>query len=167
MKKNITNNNGFTLIEMMVTVVILSIIVLGLVTFFSGGIRSWVSGQSQLKAQREARQAMDRMVREIREADYIIDTATNDTVDFHTPFDGEISYSYNESNKRISRDSVELINGVKECTFSYYDKNKSPIDPPESDKVSIVKINLEIDVDNDENPDITLQSEVNLRNFGL
>ena len=52
---------------MMVVVVILGLIVLGLVTFFTGGAKSWVAGQSQLKAQREARHAIDRMVREIRE----------------------------------------------------------------------------------------------------
>ena len=58
---------GFSLIELMVVVAILSFIILGLVTFFSGGVRSWISGQNQLKAQREARIAVDRMVKEIRE----------------------------------------------------------------------------------------------------
>jgi len=57
--KKIWRNNlkGFSLIELMVVVVILSLIVLGLVTFFTGGARSWISGQSQLTAQRSARQA--------------------------------------------------------------------------------------------------------------
>ena len=59
------NQKGFSLIEMMVVVAILGLIVLGLVTFFTGGAKSWVAGQSQLEAQRNARQAMDRMGREI------------------------------------------------------------------------------------------------------
>jgi len=41
-KKNLINKKGFSLIEMMVVVVILGLIVLGLVTFFTGGARSWV-----------------------------------------------------------------------------------------------------------------------------
>ena len=60
---------GFSLIEMMIVVGVLGLITLGLVTFFMGGTKSWVAGQSQLEAQRNARQAMDRMVREIREGD--------------------------------------------------------------------------------------------------
>jgi prepilin-type N-terminal cleavage/methylation domain-containing protein len=67
MIKLISNKKGFSLIELMVVVVILGLVVLGLVTFFTGGARSWISGQSQLEAQRNARQAMDIMVREIRE----------------------------------------------------------------------------------------------------
>ena len=45
LKKIILKNEGFSLIEMMVVVCILGLIVLGLVTFFTGGARSWVAGQ--------------------------------------------------------------------------------------------------------------------------
>jgi len=65
--KNRSINNGFTLIELMVVVVILGLITIGLTTFFGGGMRSWISGQFQLTAQRNTRIALDRMVKEIRE----------------------------------------------------------------------------------------------------
>ena len=74
---SLSNKKGFSLIELMVVVVILGLMVLGLVTFFTGGARSWISGQSQIKAQRETRQVMDRMVREIREAN-LINTENSD-----------------------------------------------------------------------------------------
>jgi len=167
MIKIISNKKGFSLIELMVVVVILGLMVLGLVTFFTGGVRSWISGQSQLEAQRNARQAMDSMVREIREGDSIDESSTNSYIKFYTPFgpSSGYSYSYNESNREIKEGTVSLIQNVKECTFTYYDKNKVLINPPESDKVSIVKINLEVDVDADGNPDITLNTNVNLRNY--
>lgn len=151
--KNIflTNKKGFSLIEMMVVVVILGLIVLGLVTFFTGGAKSWVAGQSQLTAQRNARQAMDRMVREIREASEI--TTKNDTeIIFDTPWVTGITYEL--LSNTINRNNIPLINNVSNLDFDY----------PSLSKVHIL---LEVDVDDDGNPDVTLNTDVNLRNYGL
>jgi len=143
---------GFSLIELMVVVVILGIIVLGLVTFFTGGAKSWVAGQSQLAAQRNARQAMDRMVREIREASEV--TTNNDTeIIFDTPWVTGITYEL--LSNTINRNNIPLINNVSNLDFDY------------SADLSKVHIFLEVDVDDDSNPDITLNSDVNLRNYGL
>lgn len=159
MIKLISNKKGFSLIEMMVVVVILGLIVLGLVTFFTGGARSWISGQSQLEAQRNARQAMDIMVREIREGESASGTTTSITVDIPA-LGSEDAYSvtYKWTGNIIEREvnSVPnpLINNVIKLEFDY----------PDASKVSII---LEVDVDNDEKPDITLDTDVNLRNYGL
>jgi len=151
MKHYKLNQKGFSLIEMMVVVVILGLIVLGLVTFFTGGAKSWVAGQSQLEAQRNARQAMDIMVREIREASEI--TTNNDTeIIFDTPWVTGITYKL--LNNTINRNNIPLINNVSNLDFDY----------PSLSKVHIL---LEVDVDNDGKPDITLNTDVNLRNYGL
>jgi len=163
------NQKGFSLIEMMVVVVILGLIVLGLVTFFTGGAKSWVAGQSQLEAQRNARQAMDRMVREIREADYINSSSVLSQIDFNTPFDGSISYSLSESGD-LKRDLNLIINNVQSLAFTYFDNGGNPVATSDTDKeskVSKVHIDLRVDVDQDSKPDITLNSDVDLRNFGL
>jgi prepilin-type N-terminal cleavage/methylation domain-containing protein len=157
----IKNQKGFSLIEMMVVVVILGLIVLGLVTFFTGGAKSWVSGQSQLKAQREARQAIDRMVREIRHGELVTNNSINNiSVDIPAlgGADSEYNVTYKLSGTIIEREvnsvSSPMINNVKKLEFIY----------PDASKVHIL---LEVDVDNDENPDITLNTDVNLRNYGL
>jgi len=173
----IKNKSGFSLIEMMVVVVILGLIVLGLVTFFTGGAKSWVAGQSQLKAQREARQAIDRMVREIREGKNITN-GSDISVTVRVPhFDvnGNID-SYNNiiydlhDATTIRRNTIPLIDNVLKISgediFEYYDSSGIEINPPDS-TVSKIHINLKVDVDDDGNPDITLNSDVNLRNFGL
>ena len=154
---------------MMVALGILSIIIIGLVTFFSGGTRAWVTGRYQLEAQRNARLSMDRMVREIREADYIVNTSTSSSIDFHTPFHGNISYSLSGSD--LKRDSNMVINNVQTLDFSYFDKSDTfytlPLSVEDASEISKVHIDLQVDVDNDENPDITLNTDVNLRNYGL
>ena len=150
------NQKGFSLIEMMVVVVVMGVIILALVTFFTGGTRSWIFGQSQLSAQRNARQAMDWMVREIRHGEAVT-SATPNSITVAVPALGpKSSYNvtYNLSGTTINRDGTPLISNVKKLEFSY----------PDASKVHIV---LEVDVDKDSNPDITLNSDINLRNFGL
>ncbi|MBA7522728.1 hypothetical protein ES705_14848 [subsurface metagenome] len=142
---------GFILIELMVVVLILGLITLGLVTFFTGGTKSWVAGQSQLVAQRNARQAMDRMVREIREASEIT-TSNDEKIIFNTPWETGITYEL--SANIINRNNNPLINNVSNLDFDY----------PSLSKVHIL---LEVDVDKDGNPDITLNSYVSLRNYSL
>ena len=150
-KKYLNKQKGFSLIEMMVVVVILGLIVLGLVTFFTGGAKSWVAGQSQLEAQRNARQAMDIMVREIREASEV--TTKDDTkIIFDTPWVTGITYEL--LSNTINRNNIPLINNVSNLDFEY----------PSLSKVHIL---LEVDIDKDDNPDITLNTDVNLRNYGL
>jgi prepilin-type N-terminal cleavage/methylation domain-containing protein len=165
----IKNKNGFSLIEMMVAVAILGVIVLGLVTFFTGGTKSWVAGQSQLAAQRNARQAMDIMVREIREASDIIASSTSSKkISFNTPWSTNLEYSWlGEKWDPILRGNTHLINNVQSLAFTYFDNSGNLVDPPDSDKVSKVHIDLQVDIDKDSNPDITLNTDINLRNFGL
>lgn len=153
-KKYLLKNKGFSLIELMVVVLILGLIILGLVTIFSGGVRSWIGGQSQLQAQREARQAMDRMVREIREGESIDSSSdqTNITVNYLASFGSAVTYSL--TGNTISREGNPLINNVQTFEVTYPDDSK-------------VHILMEIDVDDDGNPDITLNSDVKLRNYGL
>ena len=170
------NQKGFSLIEMMVVVVILGLIVLGLVTFFTGGAKSWVAGQSQLTAQRNARQAMDRMVREIREGENVKTGSDDDTIVVSIPALGselanDVTYSLSDTT--IKRGTIPLIDNVLisgEDIFEYYDSSGIKYDPPDSTTlptISKIHINLKVDVDDDGNPDITLNTDVNLRNFGL
>ena len=149
------NRKGFSLIEMMVALGILSLIIIGLVTFFSGGTRAWVTGQYQLEAQRNARLAMDRMVREIREGTSIDEISSNTTIkiNYLASF-GKSPVTYSLSDTTINRNGNPLIHDVKTLNFTYTDASK-------------VHILLEVDVDNDESPDITLNTDVDLRNYGL
>jgi len=165
------NQKGFSLIEMMVVVVILGLIVLGLVTFFAGGTKCWVAGQYQLAAQRNARQAMDRMVREIRGASDIIANSTSSKIIFRW---NNTNLNYSWSGKKwdpIFEDIDSLINNVQILTFQYFDildvEVALPLTEETAAKISKVHIDLKVDVDKDSNPDITLNTDVKLRNFGV
>ncbi len=160
---------GFSLIEMMIVVVILGLITLGLVTFFTGGTKSWVAGQSQLEAQRNARQAMDRIVRKIREGKNIKSGSGGDTITILYADSSE--KEYRRDSFTLREDGSPLINNLidKNYTtypiFRYY--NETGEVEPNGNNISKVHIELEVDVDKDSNPDITLNTDVNLRNFSL
>jgi hypothetical protein len=144
-----------------------------LVTFFSGGTRSWIAGQSQLKAQRESRQVMDQMVRKIREANLIKNTSDLQSISFSSPFDNDITYSYNDTNRILymregAGPNEQLITNVLNFEAYYFDDKDNLKDPlTQNDQISKVRIELSLDVDNDNQADIALNSDVDLRNFGL
>lgn len=163
---------GMTLIELMVTMAILSVIILGLVVFFTGGVRSWITGQYQLEAQRNARQAMESMVREIRHGETVDDSSALTSIVFKTPFNGspDINYHLNIVTGILYRNDSPIIDDVLSLSFIYLDNTDNVInfsDDDFSDKVSKIHIELQVDVDRDNNPDITLNSDIDLRNFDL
>jgi prepilin-type N-terminal cleavage/methylation domain-containing protein len=173
MLKVFSNKYGFTLIELMIVVVILGLITLGLVTFFGGGMRSWISGQFQLAAQREARIALDRMVKEIREGDEIDNNSDINTIIVNYPdafFKDPLTYSWpGTSWNGLTRNSAPFLDNVHQLTFTYL--NQAGIEMTNKSNASKILINLQVDFDRDAltggNPDIILDTEVNLRNFGL
>jgi prepilin-type N-terminal cleavage/methylation domain-containing protein len=162
------NHRGFSLIELMIVLTILSLMVLGLVTFFSGGTRSWISGQSQLKAQREARIVMDSMVKEIREGKKVDAGYENGvTVSYPTAL-GKSPVTFELINGKILRNNVNiLIDNIPGggLTFSYFNDIGELANPRTT--ASKLRINLKVDVDGDTKPDIVIETEVNLRNYGL
>jgi len=168
----IKTQKGMTIVELMFAVAIFSIIMLGLVVFFTGGVRSWISGQSQLEAQRNARQAMESMVREIRHGESIVGDSDNDTIIVSVPALGSVSaynITYDLSGTTISRGSGPLINNVQSLMLEYYKSDGTQITPPVpvDNEVSKIHIELQVDVDRDNNPDIRLNSDIDLRNFDL
>ena len=170
----IKTQKGMTLIELMVTMAILSVIILGLVVFFSGGVRAWITGQYQLEAQRNARQAMESMVREIRHGKIVENTSDSISIVFRTPFNGSPKINYHlDTGGILYRNTNPIIDDVLSLNFTYLDNTDPPnnvietSDSEFSNKVSKIHIKLKVDVDGDSNPDITLNSDIDLRNFDL
>lgn len=176
--KNIFKNkysSGATLIELMVVITILSFVILGLVTLFGGGIRSWISGQNQLQAQREARIALDRLAKEIREANLVIEGSNSFEKSIEVSFpkvfnkDNAI-FRYDEASRSIRTGNNNiLLDNVPNYGFmiSYFDTQGDPSLPDKNASKIEVTIKVKVDDnDNSNNPDISLRTEINLRNYG-
>jgi prepilin-type N-terminal cleavage/methylation domain-containing protein len=161
MLRFINNKKGFSLIELMVTLALLSIMIIGLVTFFGGGIRSWITGNNQLRSQREARMAMDRMVKEMRSGESVtfnseqsvtvnIPAFGSDNPSYRVTFKKDDDSLKKETVKNGVTSSSELLSEISKLEFSV---NGNRID-----------IELEMDLDDDGKSDINLKTDVFLRN---
>ena len=105
------------------------------------------------------------MVREIREVFDIKNSSTSSEINFNTPWSINLKYSQ-LGNKwdPILEGTNSLINNDQSLTFTYFDNSGNSVVPESASKVHI---NLQIDFDKYSNLDITLNRDINLRNFGL
>lgn len=68
MKRAIKNEAGFTLTEVLVTIMMMTMVVFALYSMFDMSLRVFQTGNSTVEANENARVALDRMEREIRSA---------------------------------------------------------------------------------------------------
>lgn len=121
MKKQ--SDNGFTLVEMILVISIISAIGIGISAAVFWGMRLWNITQDHIKAQDQARAAFQNIIGEIREmqmADngaYDIESASGNTLIFFSNVDSDIK------NEKVK---YELQNGI---LYRWYAKSDSSSPP--------------------------------------
>jgi prepilin-type N-terminal cleavage/methylation domain-containing protein len=70
MGRAVRSQAGFTLTELLVVCALLGLVMAGLLALVMSGLQAYVWGANQADAQQNARVALERMIREIREAGY-------------------------------------------------------------------------------------------------
>jgi len=110
------------------------------------------------------------MVRKIREGKNVKSDSDGTTITIvYTDLSEK---EYRKSSSVLLEDNSPLINNLidknynENPIFKYFDNNEVEV-TPSGNNVSKVHIELEVDVDKDGNPDISLNTDVNLRNYGL
>ncbi len=97
--------NGYTLIEALISIAILSFILMGVYGVLATGNTVITNDNAILEMQQQARNAMDRIVREVRESSTqtitVID-ANSDRITFTTP--NEIGIQYYRSGTNLVRE---------------------------------------------------------------
>jgi len=97
--------SALTLVEMMISTLIFTAVVASLYTLFSSGKFSWATYENRIIVQREARQALARMGKELREASGIAITqsAGNTTLNFTREDQGAVVYQWNDTGADANR----------------------------------------------------------------
>lgn len=126
------DERGFTLVEMLVSISILSVIMAGMFSFLWGASSHWQTGRDAAEVVDNARLGLNRMTRELKQASAIL-VAQPDEVQFvadfgngnetitygFTPGDGgETGSVWRESS--VASGELVLINDVAYERFDYY-----------------------------------------------
>lgn len=82
MRKRLLKEDGFTLVEMMVTIMIMTTVLFALYSIFDMGIRVFSFGNNKIEATENARLGLEKMAREIRAA-YPYDKGNPTSPDTH------------------------------------------------------------------------------------
>ncbi len=133
--KRLAQEGGFSLAELIVFIVVLSIFLVGLFAVMEGAFRGNAVSYNLSKVEDAAREAMSAMVRQIRVATHIYpDLSTNGILRFQGDIDGdgtqdEVGFKESDGGGYLQRwengNWVDWVESVDSITFTYfgYDEN--------------------------------------------
>lgn len=171
---------GFTLAELLVSLAVLGLLMAGMVALLHAGLGSYGWGRARVEAQQSARTALERMVKELREAGYDPTGAKLAAVLEAGPERVTFQRDLNENGvidptrERVSfflRGTVlrreagggaqPIIEGVRSLALHYFDLAGAPTGDPA--KVASIGIHLSVGLDG---PQVTMSTRVSLRSAG-
>lgn len=178
----VRGEGGFTLPEVLVTIMIMLTVLFALYSIFDMSIRVFSFGNDKVEATENARLGLEKMEREIRAASpynkaggntTLFPSFSSDSITFGNDLNGnrtvepateQITYAL--SGNSLQRNSAPVVEFVKVngLTFKYLDK--SGVETADEAKIARVRITLEIEIDRGSlgKRTQTLTTDVALRN---
>lgn len=122
------NQKGATLIELVLSIVIIGVIAYVVTDAFVYSSRSILTGNSARDATQSGRLAIDRMVREIRNVrdNQCVDVAAGSSFKFVDAGNNAVAFTWAGAGAPLMRNSDVLVDRVSNLTFIYYDSANPP-----------------------------------------
>lgn len=123
-------NAGFTLVEMILVTLSLSIISLVGYLGFAPMIESWTRASEGISSRDQVSYALDRIFSDVNmlRSNLDVTKATPGVFKFADVNGNKIEYA--QTGTDIVRNSIQLVTGVKSLTFSYWDVNNNYLKAP-------------------------------------
>jgi type IV pilus assembly protein PilW len=171
---------GYSLIDLMVALAIGGGLLTSTVILLHLGLRAWLWGAARVEAQQSARYALERMVRELREAGYdptvagiaAVVVAEPTRIAFQRDLDGDgavdptrerVTYLLRSGERILRRDAgggaQPVIEDVRGFRLTYLDRGGLPT--TEAAAVTAVRIRLEV---GGEGAGVLMETQATLRN---
>lgn len=154
---------GFSLAELLVSLAVLALLLGGIFGILHSGVRTYGWGAERLEAQQSVRVALERIVKELREAGYDptaagiapIVAAAPDRVTFQRDLNGNgvvdptrerVTFLLRPGESVLRRDAgggaQPIIEGVRRFALTYFDRAGAPTTDPA--RVTRVRVSLEV-----------------------
>lgn len=194
---NLTKNNeGMSLTELLITCTLLVVVITAIYDLYYFTEHSWKASSAATNAQVNARLGIDKLVKELRQAEEPADgsekmpVANENEITFYLDVDNDgfaERVHYFVGNSKLVRGVVDYSQGtgytgaeaqteiaeyVTGLSFQYFDQSSQEITPPldeaaERAQVRLVSVSIFADADTSAPPDaFEIESDVRLRNFG-
>ncbi|MDO8674768.1 MAG: prepilin-type N-terminal cleavage/methylation domain-containing protein [Candidatus Omnitrophota bacterium] len=120
-------NSGFSMVEMLVVVGIFTMMMAGLYTALAAGNVSWQASENGVAIQRDARNALWVMAKDLRKGSgaAITQSVGSTTLIFTHPTDGSVTYTWSDSGanakkliRQMTASSRILANNISALTFT-------------------------------------------------
>ena len=157
---------GFSLVEILVSVLILSFLIAGIFMVLNVGDMSYSTDMGLIHLQQQARLAMDGMTRELRQADAdsIIDPEGADSITFNAPLAlnptqwiGPITYQLDANQNQI----IRTLAGVPQKIVG---NNISSLSFDKNDNILDIELTCQITTTRRRDLSLSLREQVRLRN---
>jgi prepilin-type N-terminal cleavage/methylation domain-containing protein len=161
--KKISKQQGFSLLEMVMVIVLLSIVAAIGSSMLSSGFTAYFTGRDIINADWQGRFALDRMTRELRMvrsatvAD--LDILTANAITFTDTAGNVVSYS--RAGNTLMRNAQPLADGVSALSFSYIEADGKTA-TTDATVVAYVTVDLAV---NQAGSSFTLRNTIDPRNF--
>lgn len=174
-------SRGFTLAEVLVALAVVGIVLLALMGLLQHGEQVYLFGTSRLEAQQNARVALDRLGRELRQAGIdprgigfpplVNPTATGFTIQNDLNGDGVIAgnpetITYSLRGRTLRRNAgggaQPVVDGVESLRFAYLDAAGNPAKTP--GEIRTVVITITAGPETPRGAGVSMTTQVRLRN---
>ncbi len=172
---------GYSLAELLVSLAVVGCIMAGTFSILDVGLRAWRWGAARVEAQQSARVALERMLRELREAGYdptgagigAVVVAEPTRVSFQRDLNGNgvvdptherVTYLLRPGENVLRRDAgggaQPIIEGVRRLALTYFDRAGHETADPAA--TAAIRIELEVGLDASA---VVVESQATLRNI--
>ncbi len=130
----VTGREGFSLIEVVLVLLLVGVLAAILINPLRQGVQGYVATEARADLTSQARQATNRMVREMRNIQKEADNTPNITVanatsiTFVDVLDNTISFSL--SGSAVQRNADTLADKISGLQFRYFDGSNTELSPP-------------------------------------
>ena len=159
------NKKGTTIIETVLTLIVLTFIILAVTSLSTIGIKAWNNIDKEAKLAQAGSLLSERLMRELRGINSIV-SAEADELIVQTGY-GEVKYylSGKELVKQGGGKNISLAKNLSNFQFNYYDSENALLDfPAASDEIAFIRIALTLE---DEKENLSLTSGINPRSIWI